>query len=213
MLLDKCNYKKIKKKRLCLPFVGVFLILSFEDIQTFIYVPFIVSFGSFIIFWNFPILAYYNSTKPLYIQDLFVDTSKLQNYDVDPKIKKKFLKIFEWSIIISASLLCGALADFWLYKTTGNETWIEIVGITGGILKMYQMVDMIIGHVILKIIRRYIIKESCRLKEIRYNNLRRIIRLKIIQHKINQSNMIYSNSNENLNYLVNHDSCCNISNK
>ena len=205
MLLDKCNYKKIQKKRLMLPFVGVFLILSLEDIQTFIYVPVIVSFGSFIIFWNFPILAYYNSTKPLYVKDLFVDTSKLPNYDVDPKIKKKFLKIFEWSIIISASLLCGALADFWLYKTTGNETWIEIVGITGGILKIYQMIDWIVGHLILKIIRRYIIKESSRLKKKRYSNLRRIIRLKIIQHNINRTNMIYSNSNESLSTLVEQD--------
>ena len=205
MLLEKCNFNKIQKKRWCLPFVGVFLILSLEEIQTFIYVPVIVSFGSFIIFWNFPLLAYYNSTKPLYVKDLFIDTSKLPNYNVDPKIKKKFLKIFEWSIIISASLLSGALADFWLYKTTGNETWIEIVGITGGILKIYQMIDWIIGHLILKIIRRYIIKESSRLKKRRYSNLRRIIRLKIIQHQINNTYIKYSNSNENLNNLINHD--------
>ena len=199
----KC--KEMQTKRYFLPLSGIFFILSMEDVQTFIYIPIVVSFGSFIIFWNFPILAYYNNTKPLYVQDLFVDSDKLPNYDVNRKIKRKFLNIFEWSLIVSASILTGALADFWLYKTNGNETLFEMVGITGGILKIFQMVDGVIGYIILKILRRYVIKETTQLKKRRWSNLKRIIQLKINQNRLNESIMIASKSTENLSSLASMD--------
>ena len=199
----KC--KETQTKRYFLPLSAIFLILSMEDVQTFIYIPIVVSFGSFIIFWNFPILAYYNNTKPLYVKDLFVDSDKLPNYDVNQKIKRKFLNIFEWSLIISASILTGALADFWLYKTNGNETLFEMVGITGGILKIFQMVDGVIGYIILKILQRYIIKETTQLKKRRWSNLKRIIQLKINRNRLNESIMIASKSAENLSSLASMD--------
>ena len=203
MYREKCT--KIQKKRFFLPLTGVFIFLGIEEAQTFIYIPIVVSFGFFIIFWNFPFLAYYNNTKPLYVKDLFIDSDKLPNYNVNPKIKTKFLNIFEWSLIISASLLTGALADFWLYKTNGDESWIEIIGITGGILKIFQMVDGTIGYIILTILRKYIIKETTELKKRRWSNLKRIVQLKINQSRLNKSHLIASNSVNNLTALSHQD--------
>ena len=179
----------MKYKRYFLPFMSIFFILGIEDVHNYIYIPIIVTCGSFILFWNFPILAYYNSKKPLYVKDLFIDVEKLPNYDVNPKIKKKFLTIFEWSLIISASILMGALSDFWLYKTHGNESWIEIIGITGGILNIFQVIDSIIGSIILSVLRKYIVKESNKFKKENLDNLRRIIQLKINQTRINKSHL------------------------
>ena len=203
--MQKEKYKKIQKKRYFLPLTGVFIFLGLEEMQTFIYAPIVVSFGFFIIFWNFPFLAYYNNTAKIRVKDLFIDSDKLPNYDVHPKIKKKFQRIFEWSVIISASLLTGALADFWLYKTTGDESWFEIIGITGGIFNIFQMVDGIIGYIILKILRRYLIKETSRFKKRRLSNLKRIIQLKINQSKIKKSFMMASKSADSLPALASYD--------
>ena len=77
-------------------------------------------------------MVYYTASRPLYYEDLFIDSSKLPNYDVSLSIKKRFQFILEWVLIVTNTLLVAALSDYWLYKTVDHFTIIEIVGITGG---------------------------------------------------------------------------------
>ena len=87
---SKEECRKVKCKRYFLPFVVISSLAFFEEFREFYYFPFIISVAFFIIFWNFPILVYVTASKPLFYEDLFIDEKKLPNYDVDPKIKKKF---------------------------------------------------------------------------------------------------------------------------
>ena len=54
----------------------------------------------------------------------------------------------------------GCLADYWLYKTNNMVSIFEILGITGGILKIFQLVNNLCGKIMIKIIRCSIKKEK-----------------------------------------------------
>ncbi len=174
--LPRC--KDIPIKRYFLPLIGVFALAALPELRNFVYLPLIITFGFLILFWNFPWIVYYTASKPLYYQDLFIDEKKLPNYDVDDSIKYKFKMILETVLIISNALLTGALADYYLYKTTGNEGYIEIIGVTGGIIKIFQMINNTISRFMLKILKRCIKKENRDLKRRQIENIERIIRLK-----------------------------------
>ena len=174
--LPRC--KDIPIKRYFLPLIGVFALAALPELRNFVYLPLIITFGFLILFWNFPWIVYYTASKPLYYQDLFIDEKKLPNYDVDEGIKYKFKLILETVLIISNALLTGALADYYLYKTIGNEGYIEILGITGGIIKIFQMINNTISRLMLKILKRCIKKENQDLKRKQVENIERIIRLK-----------------------------------
>jgi len=154
------------------------------EFRDFVYLPIVIIFGFLILFWNFPRMVYYTASKPLYYEDLFIDEKKLPNYEVDERIKRKFQLILEVVLIVTNALLTGALADYWLYKTTGNEGYMEIVGITGGIIKIFQMVNNTISRLMLKILKRCIKKENKQFKRRQVENIERIIRLKRHQSTI-----------------------------
>ena len=174
--LPRC--KDIPIKRYFLPLIGVFALAALPELRNFVYLPLIITFGFLILFWNFPWIVYYTASKPLYYQDLFIDEKKLPNYDVDEGIKRKFKTILETVLIISNALLTGALADYYLYKTIGNEEYIEILGVTGGIIKIFQMINNSISRFMLKILKRCVRKENRDLKRKQIENIERIIRLK-----------------------------------
>ena len=159
-IICKNECKKIAIKRFFLPTLGILALLVFNEIRNFIYLPLFLTYASFILFWNFPKLVYYANAKPLFFEDIFIDTTKLPLYNVSDKIKKKFTAILLWTLIISNSLFVGALSDFWLYKTSDLTGIIEIIGVTGGILKIFQVVNNVIASLLLYIIRHYIIKET-----------------------------------------------------
>jgi len=163
--------KKIPIKRYFLPLLGVLALLPFREIQDLIYYPIIIGFASLILFWNFTWIVYYTASKPLYYEDLFIDIKKLPNYDVDMKIKFKFKFILEIVLVITNSILMGVLADVWLLQTDSNTGIFSILGTTGGIIKIFQIVNNTISRFMLKILRKFILKESA-------------IALKIKRHKI-----------------------------
>lgn len=174
--IPKCS--EIPKKRFFLPLIGVFALTALPEFKDFVYLPIVVIFGFLIIFWNFPKLVYMTASKPLYYEDLFIDEKKLPNYNVDERIRKKFQFILECILVITNSLLTGALADYWLYKTTNKEGWMEILGITGGIIKIFQIINNTISRTMLKCLKRCIKKENkiLRLKQI--TGVENIIQLK-----------------------------------
>lgn len=178
---SKEECRKVKCKRYFLPFVGISSLAFFEEFREFYYFPFIISVAFFIIFWNFPILVYVTASKPLFYEDLFIDEKKLPNYDVDPKIKKKFQAILIWVLIITNSLFVGVLSDYWLYKTINVESYLEIIGVTGGIIKIFQVINNSIGRIMLKILKSCVKKENSRFKQEQRERINSIVSLKHVE--------------------------------
>ena len=156
MCCKKNKQTKCPIKRYFLPFVGIFGLGVIEEVRNFYYFPLVFTFGFFILFWNFPYFVYYTNTQPTYYEDLFVK-KKQPDYNIPYQVKNKFEFIFRWTIIITSSLTMGFLADYWLYKTTQVVSTFEILGITGGILKLFQFINNIIGKILIKIIK-YVLK-------------------------------------------------------
>ena len=184
-----CNYfkccKKIPKKRFALPFIGVFVLLILEEVRNFMYLPIVFSFGSFIIFWNFPFLVYESASRPLYYEDIFIDEKKLPNYEISDELKNKFKNILLWVLVITNSLLVGALSDYWLFKSTevNKSNYIEIIGMTGGIIKIFQIVNNGVAKIMLKIVKDKIKRENA-LVQVKENQIiKGIIGLKTIESR------------------------------
>ena len=170
----------IKCKRWFLILIGVISLFAMNDVRDYPYIPMITSFCAFIIFWNFPCLVYYTASKPLYYQDIFIDEKKLPNYDVDISIKKKFKCILIWVLIILNTILVGALSEYWFYKLHGNlnHDWIEVMGITGGIIKIFQIISNAIVRAMLKILKYYVKKESSQFTKDQIKAIEKILHLK-----------------------------------
>lgn len=157
-IIQTC-FGKVYLKRLFLPFIGVGFLFLLSETHTFIYIPVIIFFISFIIFWNYPFIVIFTNSKPLYYEDLFVDTSNVETIEVDIQVRQRFEKCFEWSLIITNSLFAAFLSDYWLYQSSSKETIMEIIGITGGMLKIFQSVNYLTGNIILYVTHYYITDE------------------------------------------------------
>ena len=186
--LRSCNkcLKKTPTKRYFLPFIGVVALLAFEEIHDLIYYPIIIGFSSIILFWNFPWIVYYTASKPLYYEDLFIDIKKLPNYEVDRKIKTRFKMILETVLILTNSILMGILSDVWLLRTDKKDGFFSIMGTTGGIIKIFQIVNNTISRFMLKILRKFILKESELARRNKREKIIEIIKLKDIEEKKNE---------------------------
>lgn len=172
--------KKIPIKRYFLPLFGVISMAVFEQFRDFVYFPFIISGAFFIIFWNFPILVYVTASKPLYYEDLFIDEKRLPNYDVEPTIKDKFQNILVWVLIVTNSILVGVLSDYWLYKTQNEKKYLEIIGVTGGIIKIFQVINNSIGRCMIKTLKSCIKRENKKFRKEQRDRIKSIVSLKQI---------------------------------
>lgn len=161
----------LKISRYFLPLIFLPVLFIIKDIRNNIYVPIIIFVSSFVFFWNFQYFVYYTASKPLYYEDLFIDEKKLPNYNVDKKIKEKFELILKWVLITSNALLVSALSEFWLYKVQELNSYIEIIGITGGIVKIFQIVNNTITRLMLKILRKFIKIENKNQHELELNQI------------------------------------------
>ena len=119
----------------------------------------------------------------MYYEDLFIDEKKLPNYEVSTKLKNKFQCILEWILIITNTLLVAGLSDWWLYKTLDNLNVMEVVGVTGGIIKMFQMVNNTISRIMLKILRKNIKRENKQLRENQSQKITELVNFKIMGQK------------------------------
>lgn len=179
----KSSCKDIKCKRYFLPLIFTPAAAWHPEVFNFYYFPLVVGFSAFILFWNFPKIVYYTASRPLYYEDLFIDEKKLPNYEVSTKLKKKFQCILEWILIITNTLLVAGLSDWWLYKTLDNLNVMEVVGITGGIIKMFQMVNNTISRIMLKILRKNIKRENKQLRENQSQKITELVNFKMMDQK------------------------------
>lgn len=210
------------KKRYFLPLIGSVGILVIEEMQNFIYIPLIISFVSFIIFWNFPYLVYISNTRPLYYEDLFIDSSLFPNSNqqdvstINPIVRQRFENRFQTTLIITNTLFMGALADYWLYKfkydpevdQEYDNDYYEIIGVTGGIIKIFQFLNNTLGSMMLHFIHEQLKKEhqeTHRLLESKKSKTKELelemISIENIKHVITDSppkNVILDNSNDNI---------------
>jgi len=174
----KCCKKKIKLKRFFLPLSCGIVTVFFDNVRTYIYFPLIVSACFFILFWNFPKIVYYTASKPLYYQDIFIDEKKLPNYNVNERIKRKFECIFVWVLIVTNTLLVGGLSEYWLFKSLSQESTIEILGISGGIIKIFQIVNNTVCRIMLKVLKSYVKTENKKFEELQAKRVKSILNLK-----------------------------------
>lgn len=157
----KCKCKcKNNKKRFFLPLFLIIFLIIIEEIRDFIYLPIVVFISFSILFWNFPWLVYRTVSKPFYYEDLFIDESKLPNYAISDNIKKKFENILIYILIITNSLLVSALSDYWLYRLTNMFNFFQIAGVTGGIIKIFQIINNLICRLLLKMMKRCVNDEK-----------------------------------------------------
>jgi len=175
----KC--KKIPIKRYFLPLIGCLAFTGYEEFRNIIYFPILITLTSLIIFWNFPILAYMSASKPIYYKDMFIDEKKLPNYNVKSSIKKKFENIFIITIVITNSLLSGALSEYWLIQSKETNTYIEIIGMSGGIIKLFQLINDNIGRIMIKILKNCVKEENSRMRLEERKSIENIIQLKRVR--------------------------------
>lgn len=168
-----CN---ILIKRWFLPLIAVVLLFFYEEVRNVIYLPLITSFVFFILFWNFPIIVYHTASRPLYYEDLFIDEKKMPNYEVEETIKSKFQCILQWVLIITNTLLVGALSEYWFYKLNKNNSWIEILGVTGGIIKIFQIINNTISRIMLKILKVFIRNENKKMRRLEIEKMRELVK-------------------------------------
>ena len=154
--------KKIPCKRYFLPLSLSIGVVWLPEMRHYVYLPLIVGFSFLIVFWNYPKLVYFTASKPLYYEDLFIDSTKLPNYEVNRAVKKKFNNIFTAVLVITNSILVAALSDYWLFKVYEDRVIsnFEIIGVTGGILKIFQIINNTIARFMLKLLRCFILNEN-----------------------------------------------------
>tara|TARA_B100001142_G_C14330659_1_gene653973 strand:+ start:1298 stop:2197 length:900 start_codon:yes stop_codon:yes gene_type:complete len=146
-------------KRLFLPFLGIGGIFVLPIMHTYMYIPLIIFFMSFILFWNYPFIIIFMNSKPLYYEDLFLANTSPPTPEININIRERFEWTFEWSLIFTNSLFTAALSDYWLYKSHSATSFIEVIGVTGGIFSLFQSMNYMNGGIILMIIRNMIDKE------------------------------------------------------
>ena len=114
-----------------------------------------------------------------------------------PTLKYKFQTILIWVLIVSNSLLVAALGDYWLYRASGLNATFEVLGVTGGIIKIFQIINNTISRIMLKILRKFIKKETKRLRQIEIEKMRQLVKFNF-KLNINNSKIEESKSTDNI---------------
>ena len=180
--------KGIKCKRYFLPIVLGPIALIHNELQNYTYVPILLGISAFILFWNFPKIVYYTASKPLFYEDLFIDEKKLPNYDVNPRLKIKFQKILVWVLIVTNSMLVAALGDYWLYRTLDTQATFEILGITGGIIKIFQILNNTISRIMLKILKKFIKRENQKIRRLEVEKMKQLVKFNFKLNMLDKEN-------------------------
>tara|TARA_B100001248_G_scaffold252964_1_gene229703 strand:+ start:420 stop:911 length:492 start_codon:yes stop_codon:yes gene_type:complete len=113
-----------------------------------------------ILFLNFPILVTWSNTKPLYYDDLYLDSEKLPSLKLPDYKKKSYKKLYKILLTIYDSIMIAMISNYWLMKTKDATSYYEIIGITGGILQIFHVLNLFTGTVILYVIKHMITNES-----------------------------------------------------
>lgn len=152
--------KKIQYKRFSLIILGGLVSLAHPDIQNFVYIPLVAFVCALVVFWNFPILVLFTNSRPLYYEDLFIEDRNEIQMDVNQQLREKFESRFQCVLIFTNSIFVAALSDYWFYQFMDSKdvSYVALMGITGGIVKIFQMVNHTSGTVVLALTRRFLVR-------------------------------------------------------
>ena len=75
------------------------------------------------------------------------------------------------------------LSDVWILRTDDDKDILSIVGTTGGIIKIFQIINNTISRAMLKILRKCILKESQNMHNNKREKIKNLIKLKDIEVK------------------------------
>ena len=149
--------KSIEYRRYFIPFLGLTYILFLNNNYDNYYIlALIVFIDSLIILGNFTFLVLWSNAKPLYYEDLYIDIKKLPLIPLDEKRKIIYKKLYTRMLVISNSLLISALVCYWKSKTNEIDSYIEILGVTGGLIEMASCFNHISGKLALFLIKKVI---------------------------------------------------------
>lgn len=149
--------KSIEYRRYFIPFLGLTYILFLNNNYDDYYIlALIVFIDSLIILGNFTFLVLWSNAKPLYYEDLYIDIKKLPLIPLDERRKIIYKKLYTRMLVISNSLLISALVCYWKSKTNEIDSYIEILGVTGGLIEMASCFNHISGKLALFLIKKVI---------------------------------------------------------
>ena len=100
-------------------------------------------------------------------------------------------------LIVTNSILAGALAEYWLFQSQNANTYVEVVGMSGGIIKIFQIVNNNIGKFMIKILKRFIKKESLQIKRQERKSIENILPLKRVNLSTDEISKLEDNSKKN----------------
>jgi len=188
---SKSHINRTKIKRLSLMITFSMATILWEEYRTYYVLPFVTFISFLSIFYNFPVLVIYTNTRPLYYDDLFIADRNVKFLKINPLFKKRFENLFQITLIITNAMFCAALSDYWLYelKTKDNLSYVQVLGVTGGILKIFQSINHLSGSILLYVIRKYVKKKS---------KVKRMIENQKNKIKNNISKLSISSSNQEL---------------
>lgn len=163
---DNSRYKvkicgtRVPIKRLFLPLLGCAAVFVLPEARNYIYFPMVTFFMSVVIYSNFPLLILFTNSRPLYYEDLFIDFTQLPLMNIDAEMKVRYIFILEVCIILTNSLFTAAMSEYWFYQVSDERSYVEIIGITGGILKVFQLINHVNGCMILFVLKQMIQREK-----------------------------------------------------
>jgi hypothetical protein len=152
-----CRSLKIKKARFLLPFLGITYFVFINNNHNNYYILGIISFiDSIIILSNLIFLLEFTNAKPLYYEDLYIDCDKLPTVPFDRKRKKLCKNIYSSLLVLSNSILFSALVCYWTSKIDNNSSFLEIIGVTGGLIEIAACFNSVTAKFSLFIIKKFI---------------------------------------------------------
>jgi hypothetical protein len=154
------NFELIRSldyRRYFIPLLGLtYLLFLNNNYDNYYILSFVVFLDSIIILSNFTFLVIWSNAKPLYYEDLYIDVKKLPLLPLDSRRKKIYKTLYTRILVISNSLLISALVCYWKSKSNRMNSYIEILGVTGGLIEMASCFNHISGKLALFLIKKFI---------------------------------------------------------
>lgn len=152
------NYlKSLQYRRYFLPLLGLTGLLFYKESYNNYYILTLVTFAdSLIILGNFTEIVIWTNAKPVYLEDLYIDDTKLPLLSLDNKRKKIHKKIYTRILVFSNSLLFSVLVCYWKSKLNSNVSLLEILAMTGGLIEIAACFNVLIGRITLYFIKQYL---------------------------------------------------------
>tara|TARA_Y100000389_G_C17454536_1_gene517160 strand:- start:1709 stop:2212 length:504 start_codon:yes stop_codon:yes gene_type:complete len=150
----------MKKRRCTLILILSLSALYRKEVRNYTFIPLLFFFNALIVFGNFPFLILISNKRPMFVDDLFIKDRNEIEFNLTDIEKEKFEKRFSYMLILSNSLFVAALADYFYYEIINirDESYVGMLGITGGIIKMFQIVNHGSGVILLLYTRGKLLK-------------------------------------------------------